>query len=350
VLFQKEINASDPEGDDFAFTLAAGAPQGAQLTTNGLFTWTPTCDQGGTSNLITVIATDNGSPVASSSMSFAIVVSDCVQIQIGSAIAQVGKTGTLPVTVFSSTGVTNLSFVLTYPTNRLDNWSVAVSNSAVGSSSMTRLDGARTMLQASAANGQSLQGSTVLGTLSFTALSGPSAFLPLTIANGSAIKSGNAALSSILANTNRVIVIGAEPLLESQHGIANVPQVTLYGNPGASYAIDSCTDLLTWKLSARIPMTNLYQTVPLHPVGPLTFYRAFEFSADPPLLDVNASMSNATVVLYGRNNTNYVVDAAINLVNPTWQTIAAFQLTNSFWFTNVTAMTNHQMFFRAKRP
>ena len=38
------------------------------------------------------------------------------------------------------------------------------------------------------------------------------------------------------------------------------------------------------------------------------------------------------------------------LVTPNWQTVGTFQLTNSFWFTNLHAITNHQMYFRAKRP
>jgi hypothetical protein len=82
----------------------------------------------------------------------------------------------------------------------------------------------------------------------------------------------------------------------------------------------------------------------------LTFYRAFEFSADPPVLDLNLSAPIPMVVLYGRNNTNYTVDFATNLVHPSWQNIGTFPMTNSFWFKNLNAITNHQMFFRAKRP
>ncbi len=55
--------ATDPNlGDTLTFTLDAGAPAGASITTGGAFTWTPTEAQGGAGYNVTVRVTDNGLP------------------------------------------------------------------------------------------------------------------------------------------------------------------------------------------------------------------------------------------------------------------------------------------------
>ena len=55
------------------------APAGASINPiTGTFTWTPTCDEGSTTNLITIWATDNGLPPLSNSVTFAVVVGACM--------------------------------------------------------------------------------------------------------------------------------------------------------------------------------------------------------------------------------------------------------------------------------
>lgn len=56
--------ATDPESppQTLTFTLDAGAPAGAGITTAGVFTWTPTEAQGGSNYSVTIRVRDNGSP------------------------------------------------------------------------------------------------------------------------------------------------------------------------------------------------------------------------------------------------------------------------------------------------
>ena len=63
--------------------------------------------------------------------------------------------------------------------------------------------------------------------------------------------------------------------------------LTLYGNPGSSYQIAYATNLLgtNWVPAWRVPMTNLFQTFVATQTFPQVFYRAWEFSANPPILD-----------------------------------------------------------------
>ncbi|NUM46498.1 MAG: tandem-95 repeat protein [Anaerolineales bacterium] len=59
-----DANANDIEGDTLTFSLDAGFPSGASIdSSTGLFTWTPTEEQGPGTYPITVRVTDNGAPV-----------------------------------------------------------------------------------------------------------------------------------------------------------------------------------------------------------------------------------------------------------------------------------------------
>ncbi len=53
-----------------------GAPEGAAIDTQGVLTWTPTEAEGPSTNLITVVVTDDGSPVLSATNTFTVIVSE----------------------------------------------------------------------------------------------------------------------------------------------------------------------------------------------------------------------------------------------------------------------------------
>ena len=53
-----------------------GAPEGATIDAQGVITWTPTEAQGPSTNLITVVVTDDGSPALSATNTFTVIVSE----------------------------------------------------------------------------------------------------------------------------------------------------------------------------------------------------------------------------------------------------------------------------------
>jgi hypothetical protein len=59
-----------------SFSLDAGFPTGAAITSGGLFTWTPTLAQAPSTNIIIIRVTDSGIPPLSASRSFTITVRD----------------------------------------------------------------------------------------------------------------------------------------------------------------------------------------------------------------------------------------------------------------------------------
>lgn len=78
IPFSFAVTATDGDWppQQLAFTLDAGAPPGAAITPEGVFTWTPSLDQAHTTNVLTVRVTDNGSPPLDASRSFVAVVGD----------------------------------------------------------------------------------------------------------------------------------------------------------------------------------------------------------------------------------------------------------------------------------
>ena len=69
---------------------------------------TDTCS----TNVITVWATDSGTPPMSNSVSFLVTVPECVEASLGNAIVLAGQTSSVPVRLLSTTTLTNLSFTL----------------------------------------------------------------------------------------------------------------------------------------------------------------------------------------------------------------------------------------------
>ena len=143
-------------------------------------------------------------------------------------------------------------------------------------------------------------------------------------------------------------------MLQAWLGTNASRMLTLYGNPGASYQVLYNTNLAgtNWLAGWRVPLTNLYETFPASSAFPQVYYRAAEFSADPPILELSsASRTNLALLLYGSKNSNYLVLTGTNLANTTaWTPLAGFTLTNSFQFINAGGATNPVQFFRAKRP
>ena len=74
--------------NEITFSLAPGAPNGAVITTSGVFTWTPTEAQGPGKYPITVRVTDNGSPPLSAEQTFTVAVNE---VNAAPVLAPVGN-------------------------------------------------------------------------------------------------------------------------------------------------------------------------------------------------------------------------------------------------------------------
>jgi hypothetical protein len=257
------------------FSLIASDPAGTSITTNGVLEWTPVCAQGSSTNLITIWATDNSNPPLSNSMTFTVVVGECVQISIGSTAVQVGQTGNVPVTLLSTVGLTNLNFTLVNPSGRFTNWAFAPSNSSIGSATLQLLGSSNVFLNIDTTSGQTLQSPSVLGSVFLTPESGHSAFVPLVGIGLLGTKSDGSTVGNITSQPGRVVVIGPEPLLQA--GLSNSTRILiLYGNPGTNYQLLYSTNLhsTNWLPGPGALQTNLLQFYSPDPTAPQIYYRA----------------------------------------------------------------------------
>ena len=287
-------------------------------------------------------------------MTFAVIVNECVQVSIGSTVMQIGTTSSVSVNLLSTVTLTNLSFTLTYPSNRFDNWTAMASNAAIESFVAQTLDPTNTFFTLVTESGQVLQGPALAGNIGFSALSNSSAFVPLTIANIQGTKSDGTPVGIAFGLGGRVVVIGNQPLLEASLGTDAQGIIRVYGNPGDAYQMNLSTNLTTtnWLFAWRSPQTNLAQDYYANQQFPTVFYRARKLSADPPIIELNSvNNTNITLLLYGVSGTNYVILATTNLcLTNGWFQTTNFTLSNSFRYLDTDSSTNTTMFFRAKRP
>jgi hypothetical protein len=255
------------------YNLTAG-PAGATLTPNGVFMWTPQCVQGSTTNPVSIWVIDGENPPQSNVMTFNIVVGECVEVTLGSAAALMGATTNVPVTLFSTAPITNLRFALGSFGARLTNVTFSSSNASVGTSSVQ--GGPFPQLTFGAAAGQALSNA-VLGTVGFAATAGGSAFVPLSPLGVAGFNADGTAITYALGLPGQLILIGPQPLLRATPNGSGDTVVTLYGNPGSSYALQSSGDLMIWRNSFLISLTNQQQNLVEPPVAASQFFRAIQY-------------------------------------------------------------------------
>jgi hypothetical protein len=266
----------------------------------------------------------------------------------------VGQTSSVPVRLLSTTALTNMTFTVVYPVERFStNFTLTASSAQVLTQQWRLVAPGQIELSFTLPADSVLHGPTNVGELSFTAVSNQSsAFVPLLISDVADLTPDGGLVASAYGQPGRVVVVGPEPLLEAGWGGNRQALLTLYGKPGSSYAMEWRTNLMAgaWQFAWRAPMTNLFQDFGIEATRPRQFYRAYEFFADPPLLLLDGS-SNLVLLLYGRAETNYVIQTTTNLVSgANWIPLTNFALTNSFRFLDTGRPTNRAQFFRTLRP
>ncbi len=272
---------ADVPTNRITFRLASEPPRGLRLgTNNGVISWTPGKAQAPSSNLITVIATDDGVPPLSATNTFSILVGDFTELTLGSTVVRAGETGRVAITMTSSVGVTNLSFELNADRARITNFALAAIAPDF-SGLLQPLAPDRSALEFGVPSGQPAIGTRSLADLQFnTVTNQTSAFVPLSAARFLALQGNGVRVPGTLINDGRVVVIGAEPLLEALPSTNGQRSLILYGRPQTTYTLEFSTDLLNaaaWQTAWRGTLINLSQRFDHLPETNRTlFYRAIE--------------------------------------------------------------------------
>lgn len=262
------------------FSLDAG-PKGIRINKfTGVVIWVPARSQAHSTNLVSVYATDDGVPQLSATNSFQVVVDDYLELSLGRLVLRAGDTGSVPITVTNTTGVTNLSSALFVPPDLLTNLSLSNLASGLDSGVLQPQGEGLGNLSFNTANGQAFQPVQALAQLNFTAIATQSVFVPLLISNVTSFQTNGLPLSRTLATAGRVVVVANEPLIEALTSTNQQPLLVLYGQTGSNYIVQASSlpagQADNWQTVWQGRLTNLFQVIEL-PAGsdPGLFYRSF---------------------------------------------------------------------------
>src|SRR5208337_1738303 len=97
----------------------------------------------------------------------------------------------------------------------------------------------------------------------------------------------------------------------------------------------------------RTPMTNLNEVFLAEALLPQVFYRAFEFTANPPLLQAQPTPSGEiqSLLLYGAPGSAYALQYTTNVLSG-WRTLYLLPLTNSFAWLDALDSTGRDVYYR----
>ena len=269
----------DVPSNRLVFALAPGAPVGAIVDADtGLFSWKPGRTQGPSTNEITLLVRDDGTPTLSRAQAFTIVVRDTeadFRLRIGRTNLFAGGSQSVAVRLQSGDSLVALEFKLQTDPRLLTELQLLPGISGLDSAVL-----------------QPTELGEFKASLTFGAGGLPAADDDIVrIAFGTAANSGGIAPlvpSSIVARdlegralrgagfAGFVVVVGDEPVLLAEP--SSLSSFTLFGHPGQAYDIDSATSLdgtpLWQPLLEGITLSGDYRSVALPAFGSQLFLRA----------------------------------------------------------------------------
>ena len=266
--------------DQVIFSLAPGAPPGVSINpTTGILSWDLGLANAGSTNAVTVIVTDLTNPSASLEEAQVITVSDYLSVTATSVPVQTGQTTSLPLTVISSVGMTNLVFTMDWPGNQLLNPTLTFNAPVAGGTLLNQ--GTNLIINVWTANGEMLTGTNQFAQINFQAAIGKtSAFYELPVSSLSANKFSGSTFATAEPGSGEVVAIGAYPLLRSQFNASQGRSLTLYANPGINYQLQYTTNGLTtatqWQTLQGYQPNSIEGTVNLDSANPVVFYRLMQ--------------------------------------------------------------------------
>jgi hypothetical protein len=277
--FRYQLSPPYNNGDRFTYSLGAGAPNGVKISsTHGTsyLTWKPTAAQSLTTNLITIVTTDVTNPLLSTNQTVLITVLDYLSLHLGSISVSAGQTGLLPIYLSSSSGVTNVSFTVDWPTNALTVPTLFVSAPGVASSSVVNQQ-TNFLISFQTGAGQVLQRSNLVGQLSFqVAASQSSGFVGVPVSSVAAAKPDGSAYVYYVPGAGQVAVVSTRPLLAPGVNDGTTRTLTAFGNVGASYQLQCATNGTgspQWYPVLTYTQTNAAQTLMVSPNNAYVLYR-----------------------------------------------------------------------------
>jgi len=129
--------------------------------------------------------------------------------------------------------------------------------------------------------GRSLQAPANIAQVCFQALGAHSGFVTLAMTNMQGTETNGALAGASTGAPGTVILVAAEPILLAAAGTNSMVMLTLYGNPGTNYVIQSSKSLSgnDWQTAMSATQTNLAWQFNVGNGGanpPARFFRAYQ--------------------------------------------------------------------------
>ena len=270
------IGSSLVNTGQLTFSFDPGAPATALVKqNNGLFIWNVTPAYALTTNSFDVRITD-ATTSQETVQPLVVVVEDYLEVDLGATAVQAGQNVSLPVTLASCSGVTNLVFSVQCPAGRFGNATLSALASSIGSATVQN-EGANIVVSIQTAQGKTLSGSAQIANLNFKAVAGQqSAFVPLGVNGIAAAAANGLPYQNCFPGDGEVVVVGNTPLLSGAQSSGSSQSLTLYGTVGVNYQLQyNITGLsaAAWQPALSYLQTNIAQTVVMTSSSPLVFYR-----------------------------------------------------------------------------
>lgn len=264
-LARTRVQAGDAETNAVTYSFGPGVPATATLDPDtGDFRWPVPLTAAGTTNVITVRATDDGEPSLTATQQFSVTVPHFVWLTLGETNLFTGQTSGVPVRVISSAPWRELSFELEIPSGTLSQLGLSNVVSPFTEASLSPLNAVRSLLAFSNAPSHELQGTQQLAQLTFEAVSPLSAAVPLAPQDfGATFAEGSPFLTTLISQ-GRVVIVADQPVLDALTLNSNRHFLRLYGNPGETYEIQTATNVtppVFWLPFTELLLSNIVQTV-----------------------------------------------------------------------------------------
>ncbi len=248
------------------FRLEPGAPAGATIhPATGVFIWQPTEFQGGTTNRISVVVEDNGSPSMSATQSFRIVVRDTQSdfiVGLSTTNVLAGQSSVTRLDLTAGADLKRVDFELGAKDPHLVNLSLEPLSDEVTSISFEPGSAGYFHVRVELDPTRTQTGARTLAALGFdTQPTGHSSVAHVRMTELEAVRSGGELLPNGVAQDARIFIIENEPLLDVSPVLDSAMRLTLYGRPSARYRLQSSAALgAQWIDGAGVELDGTYHS------------------------------------------------------------------------------------------
>ena len=176
--------------------------------------------------------------------------------------------------------MTTLQFALNFPANAVTDLSISSTNPAVGAAILMSSTPTQAVFNVNALSGRLLLGPANIADVCFEASTAHSAFVSLFLNGIQGTQPGGGLVGNSSGQSGQLIEVAAEPLLQAGVGTNSTLMITLYGNPGSNYVIQSVGNLESgnWQSNMNVTVSNVVTEVPVggNHTNAAQFFRAYQ--------------------------------------------------------------------------